>query len=69
MRQHLSKCIEEKWGKQVVFEKDTLQALLMEKLKKPEFRLQAAIHHSERHGAQDTLDLVDLIDREWSLRY
>jgi hypothetical protein len=66
---HLSTCIKETWGKTVVFEKDTLQALLMERLKKPEFRLQAVAFHAERHGAVDTLDLVNLMDTHWSLRY
>lgn len=69
LRLHLSKCIKEKWEKSVVFEKDTLQALLMERLKKPEFRLQAVAFHAERNGATDTLDLVTLMDTHWSLRY
>jgi len=69
MIDYLHDCVIQKWGKAVVFEKDTLQALLMERLKKPEFRLKATVYHAERHGASDTLDLMNLIDAHWSLRY
>ena len=68
-RKYLVDCINEKWNKMFVFETNTLQALLMQKLKNTEFRFKAAVYHTQNHGAQDTLDLIDLIDREWSLRY
>jgi len=69
LRKHLLNCINEKWNKMIVFEKDTLQALLMEKLKNTDFRVKAALYHAQEHGVEETLDVIDLIDREWSLRY
>jgi hypothetical protein len=49
-------------------QEDGLQSLLLNKLKKHEYRTLAAIHFSARHGAKRTIDLLDTIDRVWSLR-
>jgi len=69
LKKHLLDCINEKWNKIIVFEKDTLQALLMQKLKNIDFRVKAALYHSQEHGVEETLDIIDLMDRDWALRY
>ena len=69
LKKHLLNCINEKWNIMIVFETNTLQALLMEKLKNTDFRVKAALYHAQNHGVEETLDLIDLIDRDWALRY
>jgi hypothetical protein len=65
---HVNDCIKTKWGRFVVFEKGTLQAMIMESLKKPEFKFAACIHYSAKYGAQKTFDDLALV-KEWSLLY
>jgi hypothetical protein len=58
-----------KYKKVILFEKDTLQALLMNNLKNNEYKLLSCIHHSAKHGSQNTIDLLHNIDNVWSIRY
>lgn len=69
LRTHFEHCVKVKWSQQLLFEKDTLQALLIKSLRNPDFKLQASIHYAVRHGAMRTIDLLKLIDRDWSIRY
>ena len=68
LKRHIIDCMYTKWARLVIFERDTLQALLMESLKKPDYKLEASIHFSSRHGAQKTLDVLGLV-KEWSILY
>ena len=69
LRLHMANAVATKWTNMVVFEKGTLQALLMASLKNPGYKLESSVHYAAKHGAKCTLDLLDTIDREWSLRY
>ena len=69
LREHLSNCVKDKWSKSVVFERGTLQALLMAALKTPSYRLHASVHHAGKHGASKTLDVLDPIDHGWARRF
>jgi hypothetical protein len=65
---HIRVCMDTKWARLVVFEKGTLQSLLMESLKKPDFKLAACVHFAALHGAPKTFDILELV-RDWSLLY
>jgi hypothetical protein len=52
----------------LVAQDDGLQSLILNKLKKHEYRTLAAIHFSAKHGAEKTIDLLGTVDRVWSLR-
>jgi hypothetical protein len=66
---HLTHCVRVKWAASIVFEKGTLQALLIEYLKRPDQRLAASVHFAAKHGARATLDLLDTVDNVWALRF
>ena len=68
LREHLDKCVKEQWCKIVIFEKGTLQSLLMASLKNTSYRLSASVYHAEKHGAVNTFDLLKNID-DWSIRF
>lgn len=47
---------------------DNLQSLIIGRLNNRDFRLKSAVYHCSKHGADETLDLLDKIDNVWSLR-
>ena len=69
LRDYLKTCIKTKWSASVIFEKDTLQALLFTYLKKPEVRLYASIYYTEKYGANATIQLLNTINNDWSIRF
>ena len=68
LRDHLHKCIKEQWCHSVFFEKGTLQSILMASMKNARYKLSASVHHAQKHGAANTLDLLENID-DWSIRF
>jgi len=69
MHDHFHERVSNSWSKFVVIERNTLMANLVNALKKPKFRLEAVAFFAEVHGASGALDVVDQLDRVWSLRY
>ena len=43
--------------------REDLQGLILRSLKRPEYKLHAAIHHAHRHGAEPTLRVLELAER------
>ena len=68
LRNHFAECRKTKWANMIVTDTNTLQSNIIKALKKSEYRLKAAVHYSEKHGATASLDVLDTIDRVWSLR-
>lgn len=66
--EHFKHCRTTKWSGLVVCDTNTLSSHIIRALKKPNYRMIAMAYCSEKHGAKATLDLIDMVDRVWSLR-
>lgn len=68
LHKHFSHCRKTKWANMVVYDTDSLTSNIIMALKKNDYRVKAVAFYSEKHGAIAALDVLDMVDRVWSLR-
>ena len=69
LKTHLKTCITENWNNNIIVSDDNLQSHIIKLfMKNPKFKLEASIHYASKYGAKNTLDLLDTIENQWSIR-